>query len=122
MLNAIENILNMAIFDDVMLAADMKWDMTRQMGFALSVRQFLNRVNLCSLWESKNIDFTHIHTDDKSISTIDHFIVNKQLLDLVVDCGPLHLGDNLSRHSPIMVKLNLGVHVERRKTKAVKLK
>ena len=52
-LNAIENILDTAQFDDVMLSADMNWDMSRQMGFALSVRQFLNRVNLCSLWESK---------------------------------------------------------------------
>ena len=92
------------------------------MGFALSVRQFLNRVNLCSLWESKNIDFTHIHTDNKSVSTIDHFIVNEQLLDLMVDCGPLHLGDNLSCHLPIIVKLNLGVLAERMKMKAVKLK
>ena len=40
----------------------------------------------------------------------------------MVDFGPLHLGDNLSRHSPIMVKLNLRVLAERRKTKAVKLK
>ena len=76
-LNAIEGILDTAQFDDVLLAADMNWDLTRQTGFALSVRQFLNRVNLCSIWESKSINYTHIHTDDKSFSTIDHFIVNE---------------------------------------------
>merc|ERR1711867_381823 len=119
-LNAIESLLNTAQFDDVLLAADMNWDMTRQTGFALSVRQFLNRVNLRSLWESKSIDFTHIHTDDKSVGTIDHFIVNERLLDLVTDCGPLHLGDNMSCHSPIMVKLNLGALAERRKSEVVR--
>ena len=34
--------------------------------------------------------------------------MNERLLSLVADCGPLHLGDNRSRHSPIIVKLNLG--------------
>ena len=34
--------------------------------------------------------------------------MNERLLSLVADCGPLHLGDNRSRHSPILVKLNLG--------------
>ena len=34
--------------------------------------------------------------------------MNERLLSLVVDCGPLHFGDNRSRHSPIIVKLNLG--------------
>ena len=119
-LNAIEGILDTAQFDDVLLAADMNWDLTRQTGFALSVRQFLNRVNLCSIWESKSINYTHIHTDDKSFSTIDHFIVNERLLDLVTDCGPLHLGDNMSRHSPIMVRINLGALVERRKSEVVR--
>merc|ERR1711867_400016 len=105
-LNAIESLLNTAQFDDVLLAADMNWDMTRQTGFALSVRQFLNRVNLCSISESKSINYTHIHMDDKSVSTIDHFIVNERLLDLMTDCGPLHFGDNMSRHLPIMVRIN----------------
>ena len=121
-LNAIEGILDTAQFDDVLLAADMNWDLSRQTGFALSVRQFLNRVNLCSIWESKSINYTHIHTDDKSFSTIDHFIVNERLLDLMTDCGSLHLGDNMSRHSPIMVKLNLGALAKRRKTETVRLR
>ena len=34
--------------------------------------------------------------------------MNERLLSLVVDCGPIHIGDNRSRHSPVMVKLNLG--------------
>ena len=45
----------------------------------------------------------------KSLSTIDHFFVNQRLLDLIQDAGPVHLGDNLSRHSPIMIKICLPV-------------
>ena len=35
-------------------------------------------------------------------------IVSQNLLDVVVDAGPVHLGDNRSRHSPIMMKLDVG--------------
>ena len=52
--------------------------------------------------------YTHIHTDFSSTSTIDHFLVNPRLLAVVVDAGAVHLGDNLSRHSPIMMKLSIG--------------
>ena len=107
-LNELERIMDTTQFDDVMMAADMNWDMSRQSGFALTVRRFLDRIGLSSLWENHPVDFTHIHTDDKSVSTIDHFIVNQRLLPLVSNCGPIHLGDNPSRHSPIMVRLNLG--------------
>ena len=58
--------------------------------------------------ESLVLDYTHIHTDYKSTSVLDHFIMNERLLSMVEDCGSLHLGDNRSRHSPVMVKLNLG--------------
>ena len=34
--------------------------------------------------------------------------MNERLLSVVADCDVLHLGDNLSRHSPIMLKLNIG--------------
>ena len=60
------------------------------------------------MWDSFDIDYTHIHTDLKSVSKIDHFLANERLLKHVVDAGPLHLGDNLSRHSPIVMKLDIG--------------
>ena len=107
-LSEIERVMDTSEFDDVVICADMNWDMSRQTGFCLVVRQFLDRVNLSSLWEHHPTDYTHIHTDDKAVSTIDHFLVNERLLGLVQDCGPLHLGDNMSRHSPIMVKFDLG--------------
>ena len=68
----------------------------------------MDKVGLVSLWDKFPVDYTHIHTDYKSTSVIDHFVMNERLVSLVTDCGPIHLGDNRSRHSPIMVKLNMG--------------
>ena len=76
--------------------------------FAMAIQRFMSRIGLVSLWERHQVDYTHMHTDYKSTSVIDHFIMNERLLSLVVDCGPLYLGDNRSMHSPILVKFNLG--------------
>ena len=35
-------------------------------------------------------------------------MVNERLLNIIEDAGVLHLGDNLSRNSPILLKLNMG--------------
>ena len=48
------------------------------------------------------------YTDLKSSSILDNFFCNQGFLDKVVDAGPVHLGDNRSRHSPIMMKVDLG--------------
>ena len=72
------------------------------------MKQFLERLGLVSVWEHHPISYTHIHTDLVSTTTLDHFVVNERLLGVIVDAGVLHLGDNLSCHSPIMIKLDLG--------------
>ena len=61
-----------------------------------------------SAWEKFDIDFTYMHTDHKSTSILDNFYVNSTLLPYVEDAGPLHLGDNPSGHSPILLKLCVG--------------
>ena len=74
-------------------------------GFVRAVSNFLERNGLVSVWDKFPIDFTHIHM--KSTAILDNFFVSKKLLDLVIDAGPLHLGDNRSRHSPVMMKIEL---------------
>ena len=54
------------------------------------------------------MDHTHVHKDGIGTSIIDHFLVSRKLLGLVEDCGPVHRGDNLSRHSAIFLSLRLG--------------
>ena len=43
-----------------------------------------------------------------STATLDHFLVNERLLPLIEECQALHTGDNMSRHSPILLRLNVG--------------
>ena len=121
-LNTIEAVMDTTQFDDVLISADMNWDMSRQTGFAVTVRRFLDRLNLCSVWEENPIDFTHIHTDNKAVSTLDHFICNARLLEFVTDCDVMHFGDNTTRHSPIMLKLDLGSLPSRERSNPVRPK
>ena len=106
-LEEIESILDNNEFDDCLIGGDLNFDNSRISGFANTVRDFMTKLGISSVWEKYPVDFTHIHTDLKSTSVLDHFLVNQRLLDHVVDAGPVHLGDNLSRHSPIMMKLEL---------------
>ena len=105
--NKIENILDNNVFDDCIVGGDFNFDSRRNSGFSISMNNFLTRLGIISVWTKFPADFTHLHIDSKSSSIIDHFFLNQRLLDLVEDAGPVHLGDNLSRHSPIMMKLRL---------------
>ena len=106
-LDEIESILDNSSFDDCIIGGDFNYDLKRNSGFASIVKEFSTRIGIKSVWEKFPVDFTHLHTDLKSTSTLDHFFMNEKLLDQVLDAGPVHLGDNLSRHSPIMLKLLL---------------
>ena len=107
-LGEFETILTDVAYTDVLWTGDLNWDMGRTSQFSREMHRFLEKMGLVSLWSHHPVDFTHIHTDNKSISTVDHFVVNPRLLPLVAGCGVIHRGDNLSRHSPIWVRLNLG--------------
>ena len=41
------------------------------------------------------------------MSLIDHFFVSESFLDYCLDAAPLHLGDNRSNHSPIMLNIQV---------------
>ena len=107
-LNEAEDIMDKTEFDNILWGGDFNWDPMRVTGFSETVGRFMEKIGLVSLWERFSISHTHIHTDFKSTATLDHFMVNEGLLTFIKDAGALHLGDNLSRHSPIMVKINVG--------------
>ena len=107
-LSEVESIMMANNGCEVVWAADMNWDRRRDNHFTRTVSAAMARLDLTTVWEGSNIDYTHIHTDGVSTSTIDHFLVSRRLLDHLVECGPVHKGDNLSRHSAIFLSLNLG--------------
>ena len=95
-------------FDDVILGGDFNYDKTRATGFVACMTRFIEKLELTSVWDKFPIGFTHIHTDLRSTAVLDNFFVSEGLLDYIEDAGALHLGDNLSRHSPIMLKIRIG--------------
>ena len=101
----VESILDSNLYDDCILGGDLNYDRRRASGFVAVLDDFFEKIGLFSVWDKFPVDFTHIHTDNKSTSIVDHFFMNQRLLDLVQDAGPVHLGDNRSRHSPIMMKI-----------------
>ena len=116
-----EEVLDSSEYDHVLWGGDINWDPNRISGFSLMVGDFMHRVGLHSAWDKFPVTHTHVHTDLVSTSTLDHFMVDKELLEVVTDAGALHLGDNRSRHSPIMIKINLG-DLPARKVEKTKLK
>ena len=92
-------------FDDCIIGGDFNVDRRRASAFVAAVSEFFDRVGLSSVWEKFPIDFTHLHTDSRSTSILDNYFMNKGLLEHVLDAGSVHLGDNRTRHSPIMMKI-----------------
>ena len=116
-LGEVESLVTANTGCEVVWAADLNYDMRRNNHFTRTVAGALERMGLTSVWQDRAVDHTHIHTDGVSSSVIDHFLVSRRLLELVEDCGPIHRGDNLSRHSAIYLRLQLG-EVSRRQTAA----
>ena len=118
----IEAVMDKSDFDDVLWNGDLNFDQSRNSAFSRCVSNFLARVGLKSAWDYFPVDLTHIHTDFKSTSTLDHFVMNERLLGKITDCGVMHLGDNPSRHSPIVLKLDVGSIPVKSQEKLTKVK
>ena len=108
LLREVEYIIESEKYTDVIWAGDLNWDTSRSSQFSVILKNFVEKIGLQTLWAHHDIDFTHLHTDSKSTSTIDHFLLSPGLLQLISEAGVIHRGDNMSRHSPIWIKLNLG--------------
>ena len=83
-------------------------DFCRNSKYVDIVREEFDGFDIKSAWEKFDIDFTYCSPTDTAFSKIDHFILSQELLESVKDAGVIHLGDNVSGHSPIYLKLNTG--------------
>ena len=102
-----ERIMDFSSFDEVIFGGDFNWDRTRYNGFVSCLDRWAARVGLEDLWDTFPVNYTHIHTDLKTLSTLDRYLLSPGLLPYVHDAGVLHFrdGDNPSRHSPIMIRI-----------------
>lgn len=108
-------LLKVTDYTDIVWNGDISWDPIRKSGFPKVMKTFLEKTELKSVWDTYPIDFTHIHTDVRSTAILDHFLVSARLISLINECKVLHRGDNLSRHSPILLKLRVGDISEKKK-------
>ena len=106
-LKHIEEIMEEQDFDHILLNGDINWHRERNNSFCKIIEEFVEKTGILSIWDKFPVSHTHVHTDNKSVSTLDHFLMDPELAEVVVAGEALHLGDNLSRHSPIMIKLNI---------------
>lgn len=95
----------------IILLGDLNADLGRDTVFVNHFKMFLHERNLQSVWSKFPCDYTYTHTrthngiTNTCHSTIDHFCVNNDLLQECVEAFPFHSVDNLSNHSPIILKL-----------------
>ena len=114
----VESILTSCSYTDVIWAGDLNWDMIRVTYFSRTMASFIDRLGLVSLWSQHPVKYTYVHTDYKSMSVLDHFMLSPRLLTLVEECGIVERGDNMSGHCPIWVRLRLGELPLKKKVKS----
>ena len=101
-LQEVKDIISTAQFDDIVWGSDINWDPSRNTKFSRSMATFEQEMGLVSLWEHHPVLYTHTHTDGRSRSILDHFLLSPRFLTLVEEgCGIIERGDNRSRHCPI---------------------
>ena len=62
-LSEIDRVIRETRHSDVLLSADLNWDKERKTQFANTVKEFVDRSGLLTLWTDHPVDYTHVHTD-----------------------------------------------------------
>ena len=108
LLTEIEVLINNDNASNVILGGDINYDITRSSRAALLIKDWLVKMDLCSVWEKFHVDFTHHHINFTSISTIDHVMVSHDIMSVVKAAGVYHHAEEFSRHNPIWMTMDLG--------------
>ena len=96
----------------LVLSGDLNTDFSRDTTFVNIVRDFCNEINVDSVWNTFNCDYTYYHErlqNNRTIvseSVIDHFCVSFQHLNACIEASPLHIKNNQSCHDPIFLKFD----------------
>ena len=93
------------------LLGDFNCDFARNSGFVQIIRNFMEALNLITIWDYFPCDFTYTHhmpnhERQYTFSTIDHILVKEQFIDQCIEGSVLHLGENLSRHEILFLKID----------------
>ena len=94
-------------------------DVTRNTRFVQIVKAFIQELGLQIFWSNPDntdghmiepVSFTHAQCQENimHVSTIDHFISTNNVFNSVAEAGVYHSATNISNHSPIFCKINVG--------------
>jgi endonuclease/exonuclease/phosphatase family metal-dependent hydrolase len=107
----LEHVIVSENFTSIVVGGDFNVDVCREALHTRLLLDFLSSHELvcCTILDGSKVDYTY-NFDDRRFSTIDHFMVNKELVAIQdVSVSVEHSVDNLSDHDPITVMLNLEV-------------
>ena len=97
-------------YDSIIWMGDINADFRRNSIFTNAVTEFIEEKQLVKSWEEYSID--HTHTFDKEgktyTSTLDHIFWSENMSEQIQEADVLHLSCNLSDHSLIFCKVNIG--------------
>ena len=85
----------------VMIGGDLNYDPVRSSASTKMTSEWIDKMNMKSVWENHPIDFTHHHIDHSSTANLDHFLVTSDLTNVIISAGVFHHPEGHSRHDPI---------------------
>ena len=108
-LQHIKQVIDNTRFNNILWVGDINTDFSRRTNHVNSIKTFMEDNSLQSSWSKFSVDFTCSHdaNEHSFISTIDHFLLNDALLNVILDAGVIHDIDNLSDHSPIYCQFDV---------------
>ena len=91
-LNSIKSVLRKIEFTSVIWARDINADFVRHTNHTEAVQDVLDELNLFTLWEKHEVNFTCMHKINEvtHVSKLDHFFLSENIKDNVEDAGVLH--------------------------------
>ncbi len=90
----IDDILQNVNCGGIVLGGDLNSDFSPHSGFVSNINMFMNNHDQQSLWNMFNVDYTYMHTDGVSTSTIDHFVVSNRVFNKCCSGGVTQSVDN----------------------------
>ena len=109
-LAAIGSVMDDNEFDSIVWMGDINADFERRSTFTKTIAEFIDGRCLERSWDRYPIDHTHVFEKDgmTHTSTLDHIFWSENMSDQIREADVLHIPSNMSDHSPIFCKLNVG--------------
>ena len=109
-LAVVTNLIETTTFHSLYLAGDLNCEFMRKSSHVRAVREFMTRLNLVSVWDYHDVDFTHTfekETGEVYHHTIDHILTLNRSQGSIECAGAIHRVENMSDHEPIFAVIGV---------------